>query len=124
MDEPFLVALKIVGGGEDFRVVEESHVNIFAIGDGSAGGVTVELVLVLERRGEDGFLPEDVAGLAVEAEEHAVLGVGEGGDGEDLVLPNNGRGVAEAGEFGFPKDVAGGAPVEGKVGFQAGAVAP
>jgi hypothetical protein len=38
---------------------------------------------------EDGLLPENAAGFAVEAEQLALLRVGQGGDRENALAPND-----------------------------------
>src|SRR5882762_6442534 len=79
-------------------------------------------MFLFQRRADRRFLPENLPCLSVQAEQHAVLTLEERRYGENTVLPNNGRGVAVAGNLGFPDDIAGRAPVDGHMGFRTGAV--
>ena len=63
----FLAPLKS-GGNDHFVDIQEGGVNQFAIGGRCAGGAAVEAVHAFERRFDDRLLPEELAGLAVEAE--------------------------------------------------------
>src|SRR2546430_4435859 len=79
-------------------------------------------MFLFQRRVDHRFLPENFACLSVQAEQHAVLTLAQRRDGENAVVPNNGRGVAVAGHVGFPDDIAGRAPVDGHMGFRPGSV--
>src|SRR2546430_2013566 len=79
-------------------------------------------MFLFERRVDHRFLPENFPCLPVQGEQRAVLTVEQRRYGENAVVPNNGRGVAVAGNLGFPDDIAGGAPMDGHMGFRTGAV--
>ena len=76
-----------------------------------------------QRRANNRFLPEKLSGLAIQAQQHAVLTVEQRGYGENAIAPDYGRGMAVAGNFGFPDGVAGRAPVHRHRHFRTGAVA-
>src|SRR2546422_9486659 len=80
-------------------------------------------MLFLQRGVQHGFVPENSSGPSVEAEQHPVLAVQAAARSEDTVTPHNRRSVAVARYLGGPDQVAGCAPVDRRVGFQAGAVA-
>ena len=65
------------------------------------------------------MLPKRFPGLAIELEEEALAGVFIGGDEKNGVVPNDGRGVADTGDLGFPFEVFFERPGEG--GFLIGA---
>lgn len=65
--------------------------------------------------------PELLARGAVEAKEFAFSTLTGLGD-EDLLRPNDGRGVAWGGEGAGPSEVVGGTPFRGQLGFIANAV--
>src|ERR1019366_10640037 len=118
---PPLAASEVIRRDEHPPAAQERNIDQFAIGGGCAGGEAVQAVLVFERRGEDGLLPEQLACPAVQAEEEAVLGVGQGADDKDAVTPYDGRGVPQTRQFRLPQDIAGGAPIHGHAFFVAGA---
>src|SRR5436190_7388070 len=80
-------------------------------------------MLFLQGRLQHSLVPEHFASPSVKAEQNPVLVFQAGAHGEDAVTPYNRRSVAVAGEFSFPDDVAVGAPVDWRLGFQAGTVA-
>ena len=102
--QPELLAVgRIVGGHDDLVAHAEVDVDPLAVGGRRARGVAVLAVDLLQRPVDDGLLPEDLARGAVEAEQHALPLLRAGGDGEDAVAPDDGRGVARAGHLGLPR---------------------
>ena len=94
---------QVVRGHDDVVADAEGDVDPLAVGGRRAGGVAVFLVERLQRPLHDGLLPEDLSGGAVEAQEHALLGGGQAGDGADAIAPDDGRGMALAGDLGLPE---------------------
>src|SRR5688572_3794470 len=80
-------------------------------------------MFLLQGRFQHGFVPEHFARPSVKAEQYPVLPIEAGAYREDAVTPHNRRSVAAPGNPGGPDDVAGRTPLNGCVGFQAGAVA-
>lgn len=104
-----------------------------AVGDGGGGGegVVVLAAFVGDFLAGD-FLPEDFAGGAIKAEDGELQGFAgfgrgdlaggrDGGEEKDAVAPDDGRGIAFAGDGGFPLDVVGLAPGERGIGERGGA---
>ena len=133
---PDLVAVHVERIGAE---VAETDVDVLAVRRRGFGGVGA-LLVPRERRepDRDGPLPQDVAGLEVEAVDQPVvvdrrrirapargvearlrlLEVADGGDRrqEDAVAPDHGARPAEAGDVRHPLDVLGRAPRLGQVG--------
>ena len=100
--QPSLVSIKIISRNQHLGFVEEGHVNEFAVGRRSAGGVAVERMFAFHWRGDDRFLPENPSIGAVQTEKDARLLLRNGCDREDAIVPNNRRGVTKPGQLGFP----------------------
>ena len=83
--DPELLAGEIVRGDYDFLVVQKYGEDALAVGRRRARCAAVELVNALRGALHHRRLPENRAGLAIQAEEQA--GVAIGGDGEDLPAP-------------------------------------
>src|ERR1019366_1165600 len=119
---PSLASGKVICRDQHSATVQKRDIDQLTIGGGRAGGEAVQGVLVFEGRREHGLLPEQLARLAVQAEDYAVLRVEQGADREDAVTPHDRGGVTQTRQFGFPNDVAGRAPADGHCLFAAGAV--
>ncbi len=120
---PQLLAVHVVAGDDDVGRLQERDPDALAVGGGRAAGVAVELVHLLRRRGQHGLLPERLAAAPVEAEQIALLALGNVGRHENAVAPDDRRGMAHAGDGGFPRDVLGAAPVDGSFHLVGNAVA-
>src|SRR5262249_35598688 len=75
-------------------------------------GETVQLVFAFQLRGDDDALPQDLAALAIEAKQHALLLVLQAAGEEDALPPDHGGRVADSGNRRLPGDVLRLAPVE------------
>src|SRR5947209_3371102 len=77
----------------------------------------------LQRRLQHDLVPESFSSHSVKAEQNPLQAVQAGAYRENAVTPHNRRSVAVSGNLGGPGQVAGCAPVDRRVGCQAGAVA-
>ena len=93
------------------------------VGRRRARGLAVERVFFFEGRLEDDFLPEDPAGVALQAKQDALFAFGQAGDGEQFVFPNDWGRMAQAGYFRSPGYVARRGPMHRRLFFKAGAIA-
>jgi hypothetical protein len=122
--QPKLAAAgEVVSGDDDFLAHPESDVNAFAIGGRSAGRVAVLAVEFLQRSGNDGLPPEQLAAGTISAQQDALAGVVHRRDREHAVAPHHRRRMAPAGKFALPYGTRR-VPVGGKIPLETGAVTP
>ena len=118
-----LPSASIVRGHDDLVADAEGDVDPLAVGGRRAGGVAVLGVDLLQRPLDDGLLPEDLARGAIEAQQHALEFLRQGGDREDAVAPDDRRGVPAARARSVFQTALANVPVGRHVLLQAGAVA-
>src|SRR5262249_25555506 len=107
---PLLVASEIVAVQPGGAVAD---VDALAVGDGAGRAVGIRIVGRLGLLVLDFLLPQQVAVLAGEAHDCAAVAlVVERLRQGDAIAPDDGRGVAGAGELDLPADVVGLAPGE------------
>jgi len=62
-------------------------------------------VFAFERSFEHDFLPEHIPRLAIEGQQHALFAILHAGGDENLIVPDNRRGMTFARQFALPGDV-------------------
>jgi len=103
-DQPELLpAGEVMRGHNDVVADAEGDVDPLPIGGRRTRGMTVLLVDLLQRPLQDGPLPEDLSGVAVQAEKHALLCRRQGGDGQDAIAPDDRGRMPLAGKFCLPE---------------------
>src|SRR5262249_8848078 len=94
---------------------QEGNIDQLAVGRWRGARVAIELVARLKGRVSDLALPENLAVLAVEAQQDAVLLLEQARGHEDAVAVADRGGMAVARNLGAPSDVVGGAPLDRQV---------
>src|SRR5262249_20786064 len=117
---PDFLAVHVVADDLDVGVRKKRDPDVLAVGGGGGAGEAVLAVLLFELRGEDAAFPLHLAVCAIDAVEHAFLVGGDTGGDEYAITPDDGRGVADAGDGRLPGDVAC-APADGDVLLSRGA---
>ena len=120
---PDFAAVQVAADQLNSGDVKEGNPYMLLVRGGGGAGIAVQIVLGLEHGPDDEVLPEELSAGAVEAEQHALALIFEAGGEEDAIAEDDGRGVAFAGDGGFPPDVFRGGPMGGDVGFAGSPVA-
>src|SRR5205085_2643344 len=114
-----------VAGEVDGRQVAavEGGIHQLAVGHRRRGRMGILGLLPAWALAEDLLVPEDLAVVAVQAEDVTGRAVLRGRGKEDSISPDDGRRPAGAGNLGSPGQVVGEAPGEGQVLFGGDALA-